>query len=55
MNPSIQQVGGKSLADAAQFRRVADSIRAVIRLWLVVASAPRKTFPEDEKITDFAV
>ncbi len=56
MNPVYTaKFGGTSLADAAQFRRVADIIRADIRRRLVVASAPGKRFPEDEKITDLLI
>lgn len=44
--------GGSSLADAAQFRRVADIVRSDPARRYVVASAPGKREPNDIKVTD---
>ena len=44
--------GGSSLADAAQFRRVADIVRADPSRRYVVASAPGKRNADDTKVTD---
>jgi aspartate kinase len=44
--------GGTSLADAAQFRKVADIIRADARRRAVVVSAPGKRHKQDPKVTD---
>lgn len=44
--------GGSSLADAAQFRKVADIIHADESRRYVVVSAPGKRSPDDVKITD---
>ncbi len=56
MNPIFTaKFGGTSLADAAQFRRVADIIRADARRRLVVVSAPGKRYPDDDKITDLLI
>ncbi len=48
----VVKFGGSSLADANQFRKVADIIRADKTRRFVVASAPGKRFSEDIKITD---
>ena len=48
----VLKFGGSSLADAAQFRKVAEIIRAQPERHYVVASAPGKRFPEDIKVTD---
>ncbi len=48
----VLKFGGSSLADAAQFRKVAAIIRAEPERRYVVASAPGKRFPEDIKVTD---
>lgn len=44
--------GGTSLADAAQFRKVADIVKADSRRRVVVVSAPGKRHKQDPKITD---
>lgn len=44
--------GGSSLADAAQFRRVGDIVRADSARRYVIASAPGKRTPDDIKVTD---
>ncbi len=48
----VLKFGGSSLADAAQFQKVADIINAEPERRYVVASAPGKRFYEDEKVTD---
>lgn len=44
--------GGTSLADAAQFRKVADIVKADARRRIVVVSAPGKRHKQDPKVTD---
>ncbi len=44
--------GGSSLADAGQFRKVADIITADPRRAFVVVSAPGRRTPDDDKVTD---
>ena len=44
--------GGTSLADAAQFRKVADIIKADANRRAVVVSAPGKRHKQDPKVTD---
>lgn len=44
--------GGSSLADANQFRKVADIIKSDDKRRYVVPSAPGKRFPDDIKVTD---
>lgn len=44
--------GGSSLADANQFRKVADIIKSNDKRRYVVPSAPGKRFPDDIKVTD---
>lgn len=48
----VVKFGGSSLADAKQFRKVADIIRADETRCYVVPSAPGKRFKEDTKVTD---
>ena len=48
----VVKFGGSSLADANQFRKVANIIRADKSRRFVVASAPGKRFDQDIKITD---
>ncbi len=48
----VVKFGGSSLADANQFKKVADIIHADKTRRFVVASAPGKRFSEDIKITD---
>ena len=48
----VVKFGGSSLADANQFRKVADIIRSEPCRRYVVASAPGKRSKDDEKVTD---
>ncbi len=48
----VVKFGGSSLADANQFRKVADIIRADKTRRFVIASAPGKRYDKDIKITD---
>lgn len=48
----VVKFGGSSLADANQFRKVAQIIRSDKERRYVVPSAPGKRFPEDTKVTD---
>lgn len=48
----VAKFGGSSLAEAAQFRKVADIVHADPERRYIVASAPGKRFSEDIKITD---
>lgn len=48
----VVKFGGSSLADAKQFKKVADIIKSDKNRCFVVASAPGKRFSEDIKITD---
>ena len=48
----VVKFGGTSLADANQFKRVADIIKSDPSRKYVVASAPGKRFKDDIKITD---
>ncbi|MDD3174165.1 MAG: aspartate kinase [Herbinix sp.] len=48
----VVKFGGSSLADAKQFKKVADIIHADKTRRFVVASAPGKRYSEDMKITD---
>lgn len=52
MNTVVVKFGGSSLADAAQFRKVAAIIQSNPARRYVVASAPGKRFSEDIKVTD---
>ncbi|MBQ9773986.1 MAG: aspartate kinase [Clostridia bacterium] len=52
MGIKVVKFGGSSLADAKQFRRVADIIKADPDRRFVVASAPGKRCKEDVKVTD---
>ena len=47
--------GGSSLADAGQFRKVADIIHADPRRAFVVVSAPGRRFSGDDKVTDLLI
>lgn len=51
-NFKVVKFGGSSLADANQFRKVADIVLSDPARRFVVASAPGKRFKEDIKITD---
>lgn len=48
----VVKFGGSSLADAKQFKKVADIIRADEERCYVVPSAPGKRFSDDTKVTD---
>ena len=48
----VVKFGGSSLADANQFRKVADIIRRDKERRYVVPSAPGKRFKDDIKVTD---
>lgn len=52
MQTKVLKFGGSSLADANQFRRVADIVNADPSRRYVVASAPGKRFSADTKVTD---
>ena len=51
-NFKVVKFGGSSLADAKQFRKVADIVLADPDRRYVVASAPGKRFSDDTKVTD---
>lgn len=52
MANKVVKFGGSSLADANQFRKVADIIKSDDKRRYVVPSAPGKRFSEDIKVTD---
>lgn len=52
MGIKVVKFGGSSLADANQFRRVANIVKADPNRRYVVASAPGKRFSNDIKVTD---
>lgn len=52
MEKIVAKFGGTSLADAEQFKKVRQIVLSDPRRKYVVASAPGKRFPKDEKITD---
>ena len=52
MLKKVVKFGGSSLADAAQFKKVAEIIKADPSRRYVVASAPGKRCKEDTKVTD---
>ena len=52
MRTVVAKFGGTSLADADQFRKVRDIVRADPARRFIVASAPGKRSPEDVKVTD---
>ncbi|MBQ6915821.1 MAG: aspartate kinase [Kiritimatiellae bacterium] len=52
MKPIVAKFGGSSLADAAQFRKVADIIKGSPDRRCIVASAPGKRGSGDTKVTD---
>lgn len=52
MRTTVTKFGGSSLADADQFRKVADIIKADSARRFVVASAPGKRSSDDVKVTD---
>ena len=52
MGVKVLKFGGSSLADANQFRRVADIIKSEPERRYIVASAPGKRRSGDTKVTD---
>ena len=52
MQTKVVKFGGSSLADAEQFKKVADIIHADPARRYVVASAPGKRYKDDIKVTD---
>ena len=52
MANKVVKFGGSSLADANQFRKVADIIKSDDKRKYVVPSAPGKRFSDDIKVTD---
>lgn len=52
IDTKVVKFGGSSLADANQFKKVADIVRADKSRRFVVASAPGKRYDKDTKITD---
>ncbi len=52
MSLKVLKFGGSSLADAEQFKKVANIIKAEPSRRYVVPSAPGKRFKEDDKVTD---
>ncbi len=52
MSVKVVKFGGSSLADANQFKKVADIIKSDSHRKFVVPSAPGKRFSEDIKVTD---
>ncbi|HBN10740.1 MAG TPA: aspartate kinase [Ruminococcus sp.] len=52
MGVKVVKFGGSSLADAGQFRKVAEIIKADPKRKYVVPSAPGKRFSNDIKVTD---
>ena len=52
MDTKVVKFGGSSLADAGQFKKVADIVLADPARRFVVASAPGKRFSGDIKVTD---
>ncbi|MBE6632838.1 MAG: aspartate kinase [Ruminococcaceae bacterium] len=52
MGIKVVKFGGSSLADAEQFRKVAEIVKADPNRRYVVASAPGKRYSDDVKVTD---
>ena len=52
MGVKVVKFGGSSLADANQFRKVAEIIRSDEKRKFVVPSAPGKRYSDDIKVTD---
>ena len=52
MSVKVVKFGGSSLADANQFRKVADIIKADPERKFVVPSARGKRYSDDIKVTD---
>ena len=52
MGKKVVKFGGSSLADAKQFKKVAEIIKSDEKRCYVVPSAPGKRFDDDIKVTD---
>ena len=52
MRTTVAKFGGTSLASAGQFRKILEIVKGDPARRFIVASAPGKRFPEDEKVTD---
>lgn len=52
MTLKVLKFGGSSLADGEHFRKVEEIIKSEDSRRYIVASAPGKRFPDDEKVTD---
>ena len=52
MQCKVAKFGGSSLADAVQFKKVHDIIKADPAIRFIVPSAPGRRFSEDFKVTD---
>ena len=52
MDVKVAKFGGSSLADAGQFKKVADIVKADDKRKFIVASAPGKREKHDIKVTD---
>lgn len=52
VNIKVVKFGGSSLADAGQFKKVAEIIKSDASRKYVIPSAPGKRFSGDEKVTD---
>lgn len=52
METKVLKFGGSSLADGAQFKKVADIVKSQSSRRYVIVSAPGKRYSNDEKITD---
>ena len=48
----VVKFGGSSLADATQFKKVAEIIKADSDRRYIIPSAPGKRFDDDTKVTD---
>ena len=48
----VAKFGGTSVADAAQFRKIKEIVKANPERRFIVVSAPGKRFPDDIKVTD---
>lgn len=54
-NITVLKFGGTSLADASQFKKVCDIVRADEKRRYVIVSAPGKRFSGDTKVTDLLI
>ena len=51
----VVKFGGSSLADATQFKKVANIIKADSDRRYIIPSAPGKRFDDDTKVTDMLI